>query len=67
MRENLTLMDANYKGADQPGHPRSLISTFVFHSLQIIISNLASYKISLCWLVCIAELTDSSLTRSEIK
>ena len=26
----------NNKGADQPAHPRSLISTFVFHCLDII-------------------------------
>ena len=29
MRENLSLWFANNKGADQPAHPRSLISAFV--------------------------------------
>ena len=29
---------ANNKGADQPAHPRSLISAFVVHSLDSIIS-----------------------------
>ena len=28
-RENLTVLQANSKGADQPAHPPSLISAFV--------------------------------------
>ena len=35
---------ANNKGADQPAHPRSLISTFVIHLLESIISRLATNK-----------------------
>ena len=33
MPENLSLLHANNKGADQPAHQRSLISTFVIESL----------------------------------
>ena len=40
-REDLTLLHARNKGADQPAHPRSLISVF-FRSLQSIL-----YRISL--------------------
>ena len=39
---------ANNKVADQPGHPRSLISTaFVIHLLESIISRLATSEISI--------------------
>ena len=38
--------DANNKGADQPAHPRSLISTFVVRYLDSIIPILANSKIS---------------------
>ena len=34
----------NNKGADQPAHPRSLISAFVFRSLESIISKLSVAK-----------------------
>ena len=37
----------NIKGADQPAHPRSLISSFVIRSLESIISKLATSEISL--------------------
>ena len=37
---------ANNKGADQPAHSCSLISTFVVHCLDSIISELAISKIS---------------------
>ena len=40
-RENLLLPYANKKGADQPAHPRSLISTFVVRYLDSIIPILA--------------------------
>ena len=35
------------KGADQPAHPRSLISTFVIRLLDSIISELATSDISI--------------------
>ena len=34
MRENHSSGFANNKGADQPGHPHSLISTFVIHLFE---------------------------------
>ena len=41
-----TVPYANNKGADQPAHPRSLISTFVFRCLDSIRHILAQSKIS---------------------
>ena len=38
---------ANNTGADQPAHPRSLISAFVFRFLERIISRLAMSEISI--------------------
>ena len=38
---------ANNKGADQPAHPRSLISAFVTSLLESIISKLATGEISI--------------------
>ena len=46
-RENLFSGFANIKGADQPAHPRRLISAFVIRFLKSIISKLASRKISI--------------------
>ena len=37
--ENLFMQYANNKGADQPAHPRSLISTFVVRCLDSIVSS----------------------------
>ena len=50
-------MFANNKGADQPGHPRNLISTFVIHLLEITLSKLARSKFSIFKLVSVAEET----------
>ena len=44
--ENLFMLYANNKGADQPAHPRSLISIFVVHCLDSIISLVSISKIS---------------------
>ena len=38
---------ANNKGADQPAHPRRLISAFVIRLLESIISELATSEISI--------------------
>ena len=38
---------ANNKGADQPAHPRSLISAFVIRLLESTTFNLATRKISI--------------------
>ena len=56
---------ANNKGADQPAHTRSLISTFVIRYLESIISRLASSEISTFSLVFVAEETGLNLTFSE--
>ena len=45
--ENLYSGVWNNKGADQPAHPRRLISAFVIHLLESIISQLASSEISI--------------------
>ena len=64
-RENLSSVFANNKGADQSAHPRILISTFVIHSLESIISRLATSKISLFWLVSVADQAGLNLNLSE--
>ena len=46
MQEKLIFWHANNKGADQPAQMRSLISTFVIHSLESIIAKLAACKAS---------------------
>ena len=63
MRENLILLYANNKGADQPAHALSLISVFAVCSLQSLISKLASGKISVFQLVSVAEQAGLRLTR----
>ena len=45
-RENLSSGFANDTGADQPAHPRSLISAFVIHVLKSTIPKLATSEIS---------------------
>ena len=45
-RETLTLLHVNNKDADQPVHPRSLINTFVYRSLENTIDEQATCKIS---------------------
>ena len=46
-RENLSSGFATNTGADQPTHPRSLISAFVIRLLETIISKLAPREISI--------------------
>ena len=46
---------ANNKGADQPVHPHSLISNIVIRLLESTISRLTTSKISIFWLVSVAE------------
>ena len=45
MRENLCSGLVNNKGVDQPAPPRSLISAFVFRSLESFISKLPTSEI----------------------
>ena len=44
---NLSSGFAKNKGADQPAHPRSLISAFVIRLLESIISKLATRELSI--------------------
>ena len=55
----------NNKGADQPVHPRSLISTFVIRLLESTISRLAMSEISIFELVSVHEQADLNFTFSE--
>ena len=56
---------ANNKGADQPAHPRSLISAYVFRFLKTIISKLATCKFSTFYVVSVAEQAGLNLALSE--
>ena len=51
----------NNKGADQPSHPRSLISIFVIRCLDSIIPLVSIFKISSLQLASLAEQTGLSL------
>ena len=57
---------ANNKVADQPAHPRSLISTFVVRSFGSMICMLALSKVSRFLLVSVAEQAGLNLTWSKI-
>ena len=57
---------ANKKGADQPAHPHSLISTFVVHCLDSTIPILAKSKISRLYLASEAEQAGLSLPRRQV-
>ena len=61
-RENLFMPYANNKGADQPAHPRSLISAFVVRCLDRRIPLFSKSKISRLYLVPVAEQASLSLT-----
>ena len=63
-RENLSLVVVNNKSADQPSRPRRLISAFVIHCLESIISKLASSEISIITLISVAEEIDLSIALS---
>ena len=56
---------ANNTSADQPVHPRSLISAFVIRFLKSTIFDLESGKISIFLLVSVAEETGLKLALSE--
>ena len=56
---------ANNKGADQPAHPRSLISTFVVRCLDSVMSLVSVTKISSLMLASVAGQASLSLTWSE--
>ena len=56
---------ANNKGADQPAHPRSLISAYVICLLESIIPKLATSEISIFKPVTVADETGLKLTLPE--
>ena len=56
---------ANNKGADQPAHPRSLISAFVVRCLDNVMSLVSVSKISNLMLASVDEQASLSLTWSE--
>ena len=56
---------ANNKGTDQPAHPHSLISAFVVHCLDSVMSLVSLTKISSLMLASLAEQASLSLTWSE--
>ena len=56
---------ANSKGADQPAHTLRLISAFVIHILESLISKLATNEISFFLLVSVAGETGLILALSE--
>ena len=56
----------NNKGADQPAHPCSLISTFVVRCSNSMIWLLATSKVSWFWLAFVAEQAGLNLTWSKI-
>ena len=57
---------ANNKGADQPAHPRSLISAFVVHCIDSVMSLVSVTKISSLMIASVAEDAGLSLTWLEI-
>ena len=57
---------ANNKGADQPAHPRSLISTFVVRWVNNMICILAIPKVSRIYLASVAEQAGLNVTWSKI-
>ena len=56
---------ANNKGADQPAHPRSLISAFVVRCLDSVMPLVSVANISSLMLASVAEQASLSLTWSE--
>ena len=66
-QENLSSVFVNNKGVYQPALPRSLMSAFAISLLQSIISKHAEGKITIFWLVTVAEETALSLPLSETK
>ena len=56
---------ANNNGADQPAHPRSLISVFVVRCLDSVMSLVSVTKMSSLMLASVAEQASLSLTSLE--
>ena len=64
--ENLLMPYANIKGADQPAHPRSLISAFVVCCLDSIIPLVSVSEMSSLYLASVPEQVGLSLPLSQI-
>ena len=58
-------MFANNKGADQPAHQHRLISAFVIHLMECILSKFATSEFSIFYQVSVADKTVLNLTLSE--
>ena len=58
----LFMLYANNKGADQPAHPRSLISTFAVRCLDSIMSLVSISDISSLWVASVAAQAGLSFT-----
>ena len=65
IRKTCLMSYANNKGADQPAHPRSLISAFVVRCLDSVMSLVSVTKVSSPLLASVAEQASLSLTWSE--
>ena len=63
--QNLLLPYANNKDADQPAHPRSLISVFVIRCLDSIVPLFAIFERSRLWLASVAAQAGLCLTWSQ--
>ena len=63
---NLFMLYANNKGANQPAHPRSLISTFVVNCLANIIPLVSISEISSLYLGSVAVQACLCLTCSQV-
>ena len=59
------MLYANNKGADQPAHPRSLISVFLVRCLDTIISLVSISEISSLYLATVAKQAGFSLPWSQ--
>ena len=57
---------ADNKGADQPAHPRSLISTFIVRCLDSVIPLVSVSKISSLYLASVSAQAGLSLSLSQI-
>ena len=66
MRKRVLCNMRNNKGADQPAHPRSVISTFVFRCLDSTTPLLVIFEISKLQLASVAEQAGLNLTWSKI-
>ena len=63
--ENMIILYANNKSADEPAHSRSLISAFVVHCLDIIIPLVSVSEILSLYLTSVAVQAGLSLTWSQ--